>query len=139
MILGGGHRGGDFEYLQYKNQDIGVGAMESVRYGLTLAKATHSDFAYMWRSDTISTDELIESDLTQKILKDEFQIQARWIENRSTTTELIASFSGKALKQEGGSHIYLATHFWHVPRAQVVFEKHGLKLTPAPMGFYQRD
>jgi uncharacterized SAM-binding protein YcdF (DUF218 family) len=43
------------------------------------------------------------------------------------------------LKQEGITHIYLVTHFWHMPRAQGVFEKYGLKVTPAPMDFYQRD
>ena len=33
VILGGGRRGGAIEYPQYQNQDIGVGAMERVRYG----------------------------------------------------------------------------------------------------------
>jgi uncharacterized SAM-binding protein YcdF (DUF218 family) len=48
-------------------------------------------------------------------------------------------FSAKILKQEGIAHIYLVTHFWHMPRAQAVFEKYGLKVTPAPMGFYRKD
>jgi uncharacterized SAM-binding protein YcdF (DUF218 family) len=43
------------------------------------------------------------------------------------------------LKQEGFTHIYLATHFWHTPRAQAIFEKYGLKVTPSPMGFYKKD
>jgi uncharacterized SAM-binding protein YcdF (DUF218 family) len=72
-------------------------------------------------------------------LNNEFQIQARWLEKQSTTTEENAAFSAKMLKQEGITHIYLVTHFWHMPRAQAVFEKYGLKVTPAPMGFYQKD
>jgi len=140
VILGSGRRGGAIEYPQYQNQDIGVGAMERVRYGVTLAKATHLPILLTGGApDATSTNELTESDLTQKILKDEFQIQARWIESRSKTTEENAALSAKLLKQEAITHIYLVTHFWHMPRAQAVFEKYGLKVTPAPMGFYQRD
>lgn len=140
VILGGGRRGGAIEYPQYQNQDIGVSAMERVRYGVTLAKATHLPMLLTGGApDATSTNELTESDLTQKILKDEFQIQAHWIESRSKTTEENAALSAKLLKQEGIAHIYLVTHFWHMPRAQAVFEKYGLKVTPAPMGFYQRN
>jgi uncharacterized SAM-binding protein YcdF (DUF218 family) len=89
--------------------------------------------------NTISSNELTEAELTQKILKNEFQVQARWVEKQSVTTEENAAVSVKMLKQEGITHIYLVTHFWHMPRAQTVFEKHGLKATPAPMGFYQKD
>jgi uncharacterized SAM-binding protein YcdF (DUF218 family) len=140
VILGSGRRGGAIEYPQYQNQDIGVGAMERVRYGVTLAKATHLPMLLTGGApDATSTNELTESDLTQKILQNEFQIQARWIENQSATTQENAAFSAKLLKEEGVTHIYLVTHFWHMPRAQAVFEKYGLKVTPAPMGFYQRN
>jgi uncharacterized SAM-binding protein YcdF (DUF218 family) len=89
--------------------------------------------------DATSSNELAEAELMQRILKNEFQIQARWVENQSNTTEENAALSAKLIKQEGVTHIYLVTHFWHMPRAQAVFEKYGLKVTPAPMGFYQRD
>jgi uncharacterized SAM-binding protein YcdF (DUF218 family) len=138
VILGGGRRGGAIEYPKYQNQDIGVGAMGRVRYGLTLAKTTHLPMLLTGGApDATSINELTESDLTQKILQNEFQIQARWIERQSTTTQENAALSAKLLKQEGITHIYLVTHFWHMPRAQAVFEKYGLKVTPAPMGFYQ--
>lgn len=140
VILGGGRRGGAIEYPQYQNQDIGVGAIERVRYGVTLAKTTHLPMLLTGGApDATSTNELTESVLTQKILQNEFQIQARWIESQSTTTQENAALSAKLLKQEGITHIYLVTHFWHIPRAQAVFEKYGLKVTPAPMGFYQRN
>ena len=48
--------------------------------------------------DATSTNELTESDLTQKILQNEFQIQARWIENQSKTTDENAALSAKLLK-----------------------------------------
>jgi uncharacterized SAM-binding protein YcdF (DUF218 family) len=114
--------------------------MERVRYGVTLAKATHLPILLAGGApDASSSYELAESELSQKILKNEFQVEARWIENRSTITEENAAFSAKLLKQEGVRHIYLVTHFWHMPRAKAVFEKNNLKVTAAPMGFYQRN
>lgn len=140
VILGGGRRGGAIEYPQYQNQDIGVRSTERVRYGVTLAQATELPILLTGGApDATSSNELAEAELMQRILKNEFQIQARWIENQSTTTQENAAFSAKLLKQEGITHIYLVTHFWHMPRAQAVFEKYGLKVTSAPMGFYQRN
>jgi uncharacterized SAM-binding protein YcdF (DUF218 family) len=139
VILGGGRRSGVIEYPQYQYQNIADGAMERVRYGVTLSQATHLPiFITGGAPDASSSNELSEAELTQKVLKNEFQVHARWLEKESRTTEENAAFSAKMLKQEGITHIYLVTHFWHMPRAQVVFEKHGLKVTPAPMGFYQK-
>ncbi len=114
--------------------------MERDSYGVTLSQATHLPILLTGGTpDATSSNEPTEAELTQKILNNEFQIQARRVEKQSTATQENAAFSAKILKQEGITHIYLVTHFWHMPRAQAVFEKHGLKVTPAPMGFYQKD
>ncbi len=140
VILGGGRRSGAVEYPQYQDQNIEARAMERVRYGVTLSQATHLPILITGGApDATSGNELTEAELTQKVLNNEFQVQARWVEKQSKTTEENSAFSVKMLKQEGITHIYLVTHFWHMPRAQAVFEKHGLKVTPAPMGFYQKD
>ena len=140
VILGGGRRSGAIEYPQYQDQNIEARAMERVRYGITLSQATYLPILITGGApDATSSNELTEAELTQKVLNNEFQIQARWVEKQSTTTEENAEFSAKMLKQEGITHIYLVTHFWHMPRAQAEFEKYGLKVTPAPMGFYQKD
>ncbi len=140
VILGGGRRSGSVEYPQYQDQNIEARAMERVRYGVTLSQTTRLPILITGGApDATSSNELTEAELTQKILNNEFQIQARWVEKQSRTTEENASFSAKMLKQEGVTHIYLVTHFWHMPRAHAVFEKYGLKVTPAPMGFYQKD
>lgn len=140
VILGGGRRGGAIEYPQYQNQDIGVRSTERLRYGVTLAQVTELPILLTGGApDVTSSNELAEAELMQRILKNEFQIQARWIENQSTTTEENAVVSAKLLNQEGITRIYLVTHFWHMPRAKAIFKKYGVKVTPAPMGFYQRN
>ncbi len=139
VILGGGRRSGAIEYPQYQYQNIEARAMERLRYGVTLSQATHLPLLITGGApDATSSNELTEAELSQKVLNNEFQVHARWLEKESRTTEENAAFSAKMLKQEGITHIYLVTHFWHMPRAQAVFEKHGLKVTPAPMGFYQK-
>ncbi len=140
VILGGGRRSGAIEYPQYQDQNIEARAMERVRYGVTLSQTTLLPILLTGGApDATSSNELTEAELTQKVLNNEYQVQARWLEKQSRTTEENAAFSAKMLKQEGVTHIYLVTHFWHMPRAQAVFEKHGLKVTQAPMGFYQKN
>jgi uncharacterized SAM-binding protein YcdF (DUF218 family) len=58
-----------------------------------------------------------------------------WIEDQSKTTQENAQFSADILLKEKMNHIYLVTHFWHMPRAKKIFEKYGFLVTPAPMGF----
>jgi uncharacterized SAM-binding protein YcdF (DUF218 family) len=140
VILGGGRRSGAIEYSQYQDQNIEARAMERVRYGVTLSQVTRLPILLTGGApDATSSNELTEAELAQKVLNNEFRVQARWVEKQSRTTKENAVFSAKMMKQEGITHIYLVTHFWHMPRAQAVFEKYGLKVTPAPMGFYQKD
>jgi uncharacterized SAM-binding protein YcdF (DUF218 family) len=140
VILGGGRRSSAIEYPEYQYQNIEARAMERVRYGVTLSQTTRLPILLTGGApDAKSSNELTEAELTQKVLNNEFQVQARWVEKQSRTTEENAAFSAEILKQEGITHIYLITHFWHMPRAKAVFEKYGLKVTPAPMGFYKID
>jgi hypothetical protein len=90
VILGGGRRSGAIEYPQYQYQNIAAGAMERVRYGVTLSKATHLPILLTGGApDVTSSNELREAGLTQKILKNELQVQACWVEKQSPTTEKI--------------------------------------------------
>jgi uncharacterized SAM-binding protein YcdF (DUF218 family) len=44
-------------------------------------------------------------------------------------------YTAKLLKPEGIHHIYLVTQFWHMPRAQKIFEKQGFKVFPIAQGY----
>ena len=69
------------------------------------------------------------------VLEDEFGVPVRWVEAASRDTEESASLSAKLLKARGVNRIALLSHGWHLPRAVPLFEKQGLEVTPAPMGF----
>ncbi len=78
VILGGGRRSGAIEYLQYQYQNIEARAMERLRYGVTLSQATHLPILITGGApDATSSNELSEAELTQKVLNNELQIQAR--------------------------------------------------------------
>jgi uncharacterized SAM-binding protein YcdF (DUF218 family) len=69
------------------------------------------------------------------VLKNEYGLSVKWIEDQSHTTQENAVYSAKLLKAEGVDHIYLVTQFWHMPRAQKIFEKQGFKVFPIAQGY----
>ena len=70
-----------------------------------------------------------------QILVDEFNLKAKWVETESNTTRENVIQTSKILKKEGIRTIYLVSHFWHLPRAQKLFDKEGINTNLAPMGF----
>jgi uncharacterized SAM-binding protein YcdF (DUF218 family) len=73
------------------------------------------------------------------VLKQELVLSPQWLEDQSNIPQENAKFSARILKNEDTKNIYLVTHFWHMPRAQAIFEKEGLIVVPAPMCFYQKN
>lgn len=140
VVLGGGRRQGVLEFPEYQNQDLSPPAMVRVRYAAKLAKATGLPILLTGGApDATGPNDLSEAQIMARVLHDEFGIKARWIEGKSETTQENAQFSAKILEKENIHSIYLVTHFWHMPRAEVMFKKEGLQITPAPVGFYLKD
>lgn len=73
--------------------------------------------------------------LMAQALRQDFGVEARWLEERSATTHENAALSAPILREAGVARIYLVTHAWHMPRAQAAFEAAGLVVTQAPTGF----
>ncbi len=74
-----------------------------------------------------------------RVLQGELNVHARWVEGHSNTTQENAKLSASILKKENIQTVYLVTHFWHMPRAKQIFEREGLRVLEAPMGFYQKQ
>lgn len=60
---------------------------------------------------------------------------ARWAETTSRDTRENAQYSARILREAGIHRIVLVSHAWHLRRAIEFFEREGLVVTPAPMGF----
>ena len=138
VILGSGVRRGALDNGQYQNQDVSKEAMERMRMGARLAKITYRPILVTGGSpDRSRQEDLPEGQLMAKVLQDELGVTVTWVEQQSNTTQENAKYSAEILRKEDISKIYLVTHFWHMPRAQAIFEKQGLKVHPIPIGFSQ--
>ena len=140
VILGGGRRKGALETpAEYQQQDLTPSSMERLRYGARLAKKTKLPILVTGGApDKTSKEDLSEALMMKLVLEQELGLSPQWLEVQSNTTQENAKLTARILKNEGIKTIYLVTHFWHMPRAKAVFEKEGLIVIPAPMGFYQK-
>lgn len=77
--------------------------------------------------------------LMADVLADDFGVDCRWVEPESRNTQENAERSAAILRAEGIDHAVLVTHAWHLPRAVRAFERAGLRVVPAPMGFAGPD
>ncbi|BEU88600.1 YdcF family protein [Selenomonas sp. TAMA-11512] len=57
------------------------------------------------------------------------------VEDRSQNTTENAAFSARLLKEHGLSHPILVTSAFHLPRAVLNYEKHGIAVTPYPADY----
>ncbi|SFR81116.1 Uncharacterized SAM-binding protein YcdF, DUF218 family [Marinobacter daqiaonensis] len=76
-----------------------------------------------------------EAQIMNRMLEEAFGVQARWLEHESRTTRENAELSVPILRTAGVDTILLVTHAAHLTRAIPEFERRGLDVIPAPMGF----
>lgn len=76
-----------------------------------------------------------EAALMARILREDFAVPVKWLEQASDNTAQNAQFSASQLKQAGVTQILLVTDAMHMPRAQMIFRQAGLQVVPAPTNF----
>ncbi len=80
-----------------------------------------------------------EAVLMARSLKDDFGVEARWVESDSINTNQNAILSAQLLRQENIQQIFLVTDAIHMPRARWAFEHAGLHVVPVPSQFVASD
>ena len=76
------------------------------------------------------------AELMTEYLRDRYKITPIFAEDKSLTTADESKFLAVLLKQYHIHHIYLVTHARHMPRSVYTFQRAGISVTPAPMGYY---
>lgn len=123
------------EAREYGGDSIKPMTLERLRYGAWLHRAW---LHRRWRIPVLLSGNGA-GELMVDVLRDSFGVDDAWLEDESRNTYENAARSTEQLADHGIEHIYLVTHFWHMPRAVRVFRGVGLTVTPAPMGFSAPD
>jgi uncharacterized SAM-binding protein YcdF (DUF218 family) len=76
-----------------------------------------------------------EAEVASRSALSDYGATLRWAESGSRDTAANARLMTPILQAAGITHIALVTNAWHMPRSVAAFERAGLLVTPAPMGF----
>jgi len=132
VVLGSGRNTEAPEY----NLDDTVSALglERLRYAAFLQRKT--GLPILVSGGSPSGEDTAEAEHMQAALSADFHANVKWVERESRNTIENARYSQTLLASAKVRHIYLVTHAWHMRRAARAFESVGIKVTPAPTGFY---
>lgn len=133
IVLGGGKSHAAPEY----GGDTILGAtLIRLRYAAYLQRRTGLPILVSGGSPEGSAQS--EAALMQRALQNEFSVPVRWAEGESANTLENARLSYRLLAAENIRSIYLVTHAWHMPRAQLAFEAAGFQVSPAATAYTTR-
>jgi uncharacterized SAM-binding protein YcdF (DUF218 family) len=130
VVLGGGRRLGAAEYGGDTLNSI---SLERLRYAAYLHRA--SGLPILVTGGKPSGGTLAEGRIMQHVLRSEYGLPTRWVEDAALTTGDNARLSAQQLKPSKVQRILLVTHAWHLRRAVPQFEAQGLSVIPAGIQF----
>ena len=138
VVLGGGVLPMAPEYGQAQPS---TDTAARLRYGLWLARQSGLPVAFTgglgWAAHGSQTES--EAEVARRVAQQDYGVTLRWLEAASRDTAENARLLSPLLKRDGVQRIALVTHAWHMPRAAAEFEKNGLVVIPAPMGYVLPD
>ncbi|MHC6223838.1 YdcF family protein [Pseudomonas sp. X10] len=135
VILGSGRERGDPAW-DGQDQPTGV-ALERMRYAAQLAKA--SGLPVLTSGGLHYGSPPSEAQLMADSLQRDFGVTVTWKEEASRTTWENAQLTAELLRSLGIRRVVLVTQAWHMQRARWSFERSGLEVVVAPVGFLGRD
>ena len=137
VVLGGGLFP---EAPEYGEAQPGPATAARLRYGIWLSKQSGLPIAFTgglgWSiKDTLPNGHTTEAAVAARVALQDYGVSLRWLETQSRDTAENARLTAPLLQRDGVQRIALVTDAWHLPRAIVAFERTGLIITPAPMGY----
>jgi uncharacterized SAM-binding protein YcdF (DUF218 family) len=132
VILGGG------TYVnapEYGADTPSTETLTRLRYGAHLYRALKKPVLVTGGTVLGSIPEAV---AMKSVLDHDFQAPVQWVEQNSRNTMENARLSHEVLKSTGIRRIYLVTHAWHMPRAQLAFRHYGFDVIPAGTAYATR-
>lgn len=131
MILGGGMNRATPEY----GDTLSRYSLERVRYGATLARRFHLPILVTGGQVYGGQPE---GEAMAEVLRQEFGVEVRWIENHSRDTADNAAFSAALFKRDHIETVLLVTHDFHMKRALQACAAQALQCMGAPVTSYAK-
>lgn len=131
VVLGGGRQAAD---QAWGSEQPALVAVERLRYAARLARA--SGLPLLVSGGSPYGGRPSEAELGAELLSRDFDVAVRWQESGSRNTWENALFSARLLERAGVRRIVLVTSAAHMPRALWCFERNGLEVVAAPVGFF---
>ena len=134
VILGGGVLP---QAPEYGMAQPGTNTAARLRYGIWLGRQTGLPLAFAGGigHGASGTQYSTEADVAARVAQQEYGITIRWLELASRDTSDNARLLAPTLKRDGIQRIALVTQATHMPRAVIAFERAGLIVQAAPMGY----
>ena len=130
VVLAAGRRTAP-EFAEIDKETLDSLSLERVRYAAYLARKTSLPVLVSGGLPPVPL-----AILMAETLSNDYGVQAKWLETRSTSTAENAIFSSEILRRVGVGRIILVTHAWHMKRAVAAFSANGMAVRPAPTAFY---
>ena len=130
VILGGGRR---IDAGEYGGDTLNGISLERLRYAAHLHRS--SGLPLLVTGGKPGGGTLAEGRIMQHVLRSEYGLPTRWVEDAALTTWDNARLSSRQLKSSQVQRIILVTHAWHLRRAVPLFETQGLSVIPAGIQF----
>lgn len=130
VVLSGGRR---MASPEYGGDTLNGISLERLRYAVRLHRATGLPLLVTGGRPGGGT--LAEGQILAQVLRDDYGIEPRWVEDAALTTWDNAHLSAPLLEKSGVGRIALVTHAWHLRRAVPRFEAQGLEVVPAGTQF----
>ncbi|MGM9515161.1 YdcF family protein [Roseateles sp. DB2] len=137
LVLGGGIHQWTAERA---GPDLKLGTLERLRHGVFLARQCQWPLGFTGGLPTHpKPDDVPESQVAERVAREEFGLPLSLIEGASSDTRENASLSLPLLRDRGIQRLVLVTHAEHMPRSLKAFEaaahaaNHPLTLVPAPV------
>jgi uncharacterized SAM-binding protein YcdF (DUF218 family) len=123
---------------EYGGRDtVGSIGLERVRYAAWLHRATGGTPLLTTGGKLRPHGDTVGDEMAS-VLREEFGVPVRWVEEASSNTHENATFSAEILKRAGVGRIYLVTSASHMRRSVAVFEALGFQVIPAPTNLPSR-
>lgn len=131
VVLGGGDTiAAEYGYKQAPS-DV---TMQRLNYAVYLHKKMHLPIIVSGGKENGAIKS--EAALMADYLKQQFNITADFIEDKSRNTAEESKYILPILKKGQFKKIILVTNAWHMPRSMSIFKRAGINIIPAPMGYY---